>query len=636
VVQKEKMKMKSSSLLLAFASCILLTASDGHAQQAAPGGQIGSSMSADQRQQRDNAMRQILNKYLDRFNTQLNTDLKNVSTRDMTNAALYTLQNGGSPKTAEILIRKLFSLQNMDSNSPDFGYIPWTVDNPSVRDANSIEFDMQPMGAILIGYGSKLSNGFKKDIEPHLHAMLAAEANHHVPVSYTNIYLMNTMNTLALAQYLHDDAAYARGREQWENWRAYTAKNCIHEFDSPTYYGVDLGDLVLGFRTISDPQIHDQIKAALDYFWEDISANYVPSILRMVGPHARDYNFLRGYGGVNFFLFAEGVISDQAGLTDVFLEKAAVTENDRPGGYHPSPEILSMMETPERLIQKRWDEDTARYRYTWITQDFAIGSSDGVYSPQDKLFAADYISSKPLVTTSLVVDTFDQPYGHAQLLDRSGHSKPTHAPLNLSSVQEKGTALLLLDLDPARDTKDKPVATNLILPSTAEDMLLDGKPISLTSSTDLPAHIGSVVAVRQGHACLAAKIWFVDALQDRSPEVHVKADEFGLKSGAFRLVVYHGAVAEHADKADHLHVAALVRMEKCSTVEDLKNLSGRVQSAVVKAEPGSKDWTATATLDDLHLRVTEDMARRLPSQRTINGEEMATPVFDFNGKAISF
>jgi len=606
------------------------------AQSAKLGDAIGSRMTAAQRSRRDVVMEAILDKQIDRLGSQIAKDPGHVTTRDLPNGALYHMERGGSPADAEALLRRLFAIQTMDPASKDFGYIPWKINDPSVRDANSIEFDMQAMGAIFIGYGDKLSQSFKNDARPHLQAALVALSNHHVPVSYTNIYLMNTFNTLTLGQYLNDQPALDRGRQQWAAWQDYTAHNGIHEFDSPTYYGVDLADLTLAYRYITDPALHAQIVAVLDYYFKDIASNFYLPAERLAGPHSRDYNFLNGWGSVNWDLFAEGAMDDQQTLTDIFLEKVDIIDNDRPGGYHPSPEILHRMDMPFRTIQQRWDENTGHYRYVYFTPDFVLGSSDGAYEPQDKLFAADYGSSHPVITTSVVVDSFDQPYGLAEQLDRSGHNKPVHLPANLSSVQEKNTALLVYDLDPARDSAGKSFATDLLLPSTADDILLDGTPVTISSKLDLSAHIGSVIAVRQGNACLAATIWHADALQQTQPTLSLKADDIGLKNGAFRLAVYHGAVAEDKTPADHLYVAMLVRMEKCSDIAGLRALAQRVHAATVTATPGKDTWTASATIDGLQLGLTEDTKKRLPVSRTINGVEMPVPVFAVNGEAVSF
>ncbi len=593
-------------------------------------------MTSEQRQERDAVIAGMLDKQMIHLGDELKRNPNNVTTRDLANGAFFYLERGGSPAIAEALLRKLFATQSMNPDAKDYGYIPWKIYDPGMRDANSIDFAMQAMGAIFLGYGDRLSDGFKNEAKPHLQAALVALERHRVQVSYTNIYLMNTFAALTLGQCLNDQPAIEYGRQRWANWREYTAQNGIHEFDSPTYYGVDLADLTLAYRYVADAGIHNQIAAVLDYYFKDIANNFHLPSERLAGPHSRDYDFLRGLGGVEVTLFCEGVLDDPQELTEVSLEKAAVIDNDRPDGYHPSPAILRQMEAFNRVVQQRWDENTGRYRYAYFTPEYAMGSTDGAYDAQDKVFTADYGATRGVITTSVVVDTFDEPYGLVKQLDHGGHSKPVHLPANLSSVQDKNTALLVYDLDPERDNSGRPFATDLLLPSTANDILLDGNPVVISNKMDLPAHIGSVIAVRQDDACLAASIWHIDTLQQTPPSLHLKADKTGLGHGAFRLVIYHGEFASGKGAAEHLHVAILVRMDKCSDAKDLRSLAESLQNATVAAVPGLETWTATVKSNMFNLSLTEDTNTRLPSSRTVNGQEMPTPVFAVNDTTVTF
>lgn len=597
---------------------------------------VGSAMPQSERNRRNAAIESILDREYSRLIQQIRTEDPNIATRDLTNGALYHLERGGKPADAEKMLRKLFSVQNMDSSSKDFGYIPWDINNSAVHDSNSIDFDMQAMGAIFIGFGNRFSSRFIRESRPHLQAALTALANHRVPVGYTNIYLMNTFNLLALGQYLDNDASLERGRRQWTSWQDYTASNGIHEFDSPTYYAVDLGDLTLAFRYIKDPAIHAQIASVLDYYFTDIANNFFLPGHRLAGPHSRDYNFLYGSGGIDFTLFVEGLLNDSKNMTDIFLEKADVIDNDRPGGYHPSPQILRQSTLFNRIVQSRWDEDTGRYRYVYLTPAFALGTTDGAYGAQDKLFTADYASSQPVITTSVVIDTSGEPYGLAKQADGTGHAKPTHLPTNLSSVQEKNTALLVYDLNPSRHDAGLPLTTNLLLPSTASEVLLDDTPVQLSADFDAVGHIGSVIAVRQENSCFAATIWHVDTLQGLPPSLHLKADARGLEHGVFRFVIDHGRVANALGPVDHLHVGVLVRMEQCADGRGLKQLAEIVRTATFTVTSDKSTWSAIAQLKDLQLALTEDLRKRLPITRTINGEEMPVPVFTASGKSITF
>ena len=123
----------------------------------------------------------------------------------------------------------MFSHQDMDAASPAYGTIPWQVGHPEMRDANSIEFCIQPMGPVFKGYGTRLSPGFKGTITPHLQAAFAAMRRHNVPVTYTNIFLMKPVN---------------------------------------------LNSLLMGYRYAARPGGREKFKRILYFFWSDVAGNF--------------------------------------------------------------------------------------------------------------------------------------------------------------------------------------------------------------------------------------------------------------------------------------------------------------------------------------------------------------------------
>ena len=583
-------------------------------------------------------MEKVMSGEMDKLDKQLLRDPKNATTRDLTNASLLILRTNGSPASAELLLRRVFSLQNMDRTSRDFGTIPWKIDDPSVKDANAIEFAMQALGAVYLGYGDHLSTGFKKDSQEHLRAALVALANHRVSVSYTNIFLMNTMNTIELAEYLGDDDALQRGYRQWQQWWSYTQQNGIHEFDSPTYYAVDLGDLDLGFLYVKDGAIHQQIQSALDMFWRDILSNYLLATGHLSGAHSRDYYPLTGRGGLECYLYMEGLFTPgKRRFADLFLEKVDLLESERPGGYRVSQDILDIAKTPERIVEQRWDADHSFIRYTFLTQDFAIGFATGKYGEQDKMFAADLTGhdpQNPPTSITLVPDVLDSPYGLVKTRDRSGHMKPTHLPLNLSGVQDKGLALLVADLDPATAVDSPTYATNLILPSNATRIMIDKDAVKVSPSLNLPLSDRSILGLREEQSCFVARIVSVDKLNGVAPSIALKADSLGLSNGALRLTIYHAQASFSNSDQRHLHVAMLVKAQSCKDDNDLSLAMAEIRNATVEVSKDPDAWQGVVHAGSSKLELQEDPTTRRPAVSKVNDRPVVSAVFNLNSRAM--
>jgi hypothetical protein len=543
--------------------------------------------------------------------------------RDLPNAALGIVALGGDPREAERLVRLAFTQQDMNADSPAFGTVLWKIGHTEIKDANAIEFACQAIGPLFIRYGGKLSPAFKKDMEPHMRAAIAAIRRHKVPVTYTNIFLMKAVNLILLNEALRDMDGAADGYGQIDEWIAYTRQNGVREFQSPTYYSVDLNDLTNGYLFAARPDAREKFRKALDYFWADIAANYFAPRGTLSGPHSRDYDFLTGHGGLEFQLFQEGLRTRPA-LQGADLEKVHFVVNEIAGGYRP-PEKL-MKPAAERVIQSRWEPGPDRYHY--ITPDFAIGSSTSNYGPQDKLIAVELASDETWPAISVVPDLTDQPYGKLKKTDRSGHNKPVHLPLYPLAVQEKGSMLALLDLNPSREEGVTSLATNVILPANAE-LSLDGQRIASGKEFEKAVKLNSVIGVRHGNAAVAIRMFRVDGAGGQDPKLFLKADKPGLKYGAARLAAYHYAGDATKLANDHVRVGIVMVAE---TGGDVQALVERVRKADIKDELTANEWKASARIGALTLEAARDPKARATLYRRVNGAEPQIQVLNVNGE----
>lgn len=591
------------------------------------------------RSERVDVMVQKLKSNVDKLNERLAKDPDDLNPRELTNAALLVLQTKGPVSTAALQLRRMFKRQNMDPASRDYGTLPWKFNDPTAKDANSIEFAMQPMGPILLGYGDRFSDGFKKDIRANIEAAIVALNHHRVKVEYTNIFLMNTVNKILLGQYVGDPAAVKRGHQQMQEWMNYTAQNGIAEFASPTYYGVSMANLTFGYIYTADPQVKRQFKEALDLFWRDISANYLAKAERISGAHSRDYSLLMGSGAIDQFLYLEGMQGKDLVLLLPGTDTVNPLENERPSGYRPSAEIRALSMLPERFVEHRWESNAATARYTYLTQDFAIGTASGTLGAQDKLFVADLTGPRPLPSIILLPDMFDSPYGVLKARDRGGHMKVNHLPEHMSAVQDNGLALMVLDLDPKDALSDDKVkgnsfSTNLVLPAQADEIIVDGKPVKVSKSLNQAAQANSVVGVRAGTSCFAARFYQVDALDGKAPTFVLKADQAGLDNGAVRLVAYHSQKGLTTTTADHLRVGVIAMAASCSDSAGLTDAMKKLRDANIQTAESDGVFKVSAKVANTSVELTEDTKTRLPIQKKVNGTDYVSPLFMVNGESM--
>ena len=551
------------------------------------------------------------------------------SVRELTACALGLLELDAEPTRAEKLARHAFSLQNMDTNSPGFGTVPWQEGHPEIKDANAIEFTMQPVGVLLLRHGGKLSEQFKKDAAPHVRAGIAAIRRHNVKVSYSNIYLKKMANLLMLGQAVGDADAVAEGKANFETWLAFTRTNGVAEYDSPTYSPIQADCLALAHNLTTDAPLKSRLKAAVDFYWADMAANYFAGRETMTGPASRDYNFLFSDDNVNWAYYLASLRPTPPGNT--FLSDAVrAWTSARMRGYRPAPEILALASVPERVVRSRFGAAPGQDRYVWITPNFTIGSASAYYGAQDKRLCVELASMKNLPVLSFVVDEYDAPFGLVRSLDRSGHNKPHHLPHLLATVQEKGFVLALFELSPATKRDEfTNLTSNLILPVKADLLALDGKPVDTAKPFNLPANANSVVTVREGKTALAARLFTADGCAGQAPSWSLQFDEN--KQGAGRLVVHHyrGDTRKLAERS--IRCGLLLLAERCEADADLASLQKRAAQIEILDKTLDGIWQVRARSGAVELEAGLDLNKKKIAARRVNGQDWQPAVLTVNG-----
>jgi hypothetical protein len=557
-----------------------------------------------------------------------------ITTRDLTNGALAAVLLHNDGKRAAELLKLAFDTQDMDPQSKNFGMLPWETSNLQISDMNAIEFGTQSMGPILLRYKDKLPAGFQDAMLPHLRAAFVALDKHQVKVSYTNIFLMKTINMILIAEALRDKDTEAKGRKQFDEWVDYTRHAGIHEFDSPTYYSVDLNSLYMGYLYSTDPQLRARFKSALDYFWTDMCANFFSGRDKVAGPYSRDYDFLTGHGGLQIQTWLDG-LSSTPSPQNIDLEKVYMLLNELDHGYHPGPEITALIHKADRVVESKYDLEPNRDRYHFLTRDFSAGSASGEYNAQDKYLNIELASSKDLADITVVPDKQDNPYGKVKSKDRSGHSKPTHIAPHATSVQDRGLVLTLLDLDASREGELASLTTDLVLPANADSISLDGHAIDAKSPFKKDATAKSVIAIREGNAIVVLRIFEADAASADHATFVLQADKDGLKYDALRYTAYHyqGPAQKLANK--HVRAGILAYAATCTSDKQCAEIVDRVKSAHIESHGDGHIWSVKAKVGNTELAAARDLDRRAILSRQVNGKPFAVQYpLSINGKPV--
>lgn len=549
---------------------------------------------------------------------------RDLASRSLFEYAFLLLETGRHPERLERLLDLAQRMQDRDRDSQGFGNFRWKWADGTVLDANAVEFCMQHASLIQIRHRDRLAapvaNGFDGLLDHAVQACL----RHHVPSSYTNIALMNAANLVLLGEARRHAAALAEGRARLDAFCVYTALHGIHEYGSPTYYGVDLDDLLLLHRFTRSDEIRAQVEALLGLFWRDLAANWFAPGERLGGVHSRDYDYLRGLGGLDGHLAAAGWLAPErpAGGLPV---AAALTE------WRP-PQALraANLEQHPRWVVQAWGSGVADTRCHWVTPDVTLSTAGAAYGgSMDLPLTVDFAQPRESVRAYVIADCRRDPYGRKRIPAGGGHEKALHANPFWAATQDRGEALGLVLYRP-QDLRDEPptVESHLVFPADADEVFAGPRSLTLEARTGVVAlPPDGVLAVRRGKGAFAVRVPWSRTLDGEAAPLALVFD--GTRVGACRLTVVHHALLGGGPGPQPSGAAFWVRV-----AEGLDSTAFHVWAAAFAAmAPG----TALDEPDRLRLEVPgtgSPLALEVASPWQVCGErrpEYGRPVLSVNG-----
>jgi regulation of enolase protein 1 (concanavalin A-like superfamily) len=573
--------------------------------------------------------------------SQLVRDLPGLQIRDLSLAAYiclalnYHLSNYATPAAeAETYLNDMFTKQDTTAGSPTYGHFYWTWGDTTVTDENSTEFCLRYLAVIWKRYSSQLGSSYLTSITPATENALTAARTYSPPVAYSNIYTMRAQNLLLLGEALGDTTSQTAGTTFLEDWFSDLSTEYVHEYESPTYTIVTMGNLLTIANNTANVVEADKCRAILDLIGADTSANYFTGQEKMSGSHSRDYDFTTGHGDIDQFYFIEGLCPNPPAyeVEGDLVDYLNTVEN----GYRTPADILAYgnsTQWPTRIIKSIWGPTTAtgQDRYNYMTPDFAIGSSGASYDldlPLDKSIAADLTSTEELGQVSLVYDPYDLPYGTVSSISGTGETVVAHLK-SAAIVQDHGTILSLANLSPEWNALGPytNISAALLFPIGVSNIYLNGTQI--TPSGTYTAGLNSVIGVRQGNALVAARFFLIDGMKGYTPTYAVKFDDPTGMTGRLVAYLYKGA-STNFDSTYKPRIGTIMAAQTCVGDTAAASFLSAVQSATITPVTIGTQWSASVTLNGTTLAAQQDVSNNATLYRTVNGASYVPAHFTVN------
>ena len=426
-------------------------------------------------------------------------------------------------------------LQDRNKTSSSYGNFRWYSDDKQVTDRNAVDFCMQAAAPLWILHRDSLPPAARERLKALITFGIDGLMGHKINPNYTNIALMNAGNLILLGEAMDRPDAVKEGGERLDRFLTTMWENGIHEYDSPTYYGVDLDNLQLIATLAKNAKARQQASALLEYFWTDVALNWFPASQKLAGARSRDYDYLRGVGALDNHLLASGWLP-ASGKEKVNNILSAFTK------WYPPAKLWQLAMSPKpRLIESIWGPAQNQARACWICPDIALSAAGMGYGGRmDFPMCVDLPGSRNRPRIYVLPDGRHDPYGKAKILEAAnGHMKSLHLSPFWAAAQRRSDALgmfLYRDGDLPKDTTS--IETHVVLPKDVDGIwiggqkaALDGKPFEHALASGQP------LILRQGTAAVGIKVvWAVDT-KGREAAAHLVDD--GNPHGALRLTIDH-------------------------------------------------------------------------------------------------
>lgn len=465
-----------------------------------------------------------------------NPDRYKPLSRELFTYALALCEAGEHPERLDGLFSLAARMQDRDPKSRGYGNLLWAWGQTRVLDYNAVEFCMQAGALIWLRHQGALSEPVRAKLHDLLRYAVQGCLRHKVKENYTNIALMNAANLILLGEALDDKAAADEGYARLERDLLEIWNNGIHEYDSPTYYGTDLDDLVLLEAFCQRETGRRQARALLELFWTDIALNWLPSAQKLAGARSRDYDYLRGLGKLDIHMWFNGWLDGemQGGIEAVYPAL---------GRWSPPARLreLNAQRFP-RLVRQVWGESPCAIRTHYLMRDVSLSAAGEYYGGwMDLPLCVDFAGPRESVRGYFIPDGRHDPYGKVKIADKSGaHAKTFHLGPFFAGAQCKRDALgLALYRDGDVTSITRTLESHFVLPFAADELWVGERRVTLAAGqpTTITLGVGEAVALRKGSAAVVVRAPWTRGCDGREARVAFVWD--GNPYGAVRLTVDH-------------------------------------------------------------------------------------------------
>ncbi len=192
---------------------------------------------------------------------------------------------------AEKVLDAVLSCQERRQDDPHLGNFTWMLEDDHVEDLNAVEFNLEQMIPMMRHHADRLSASLRARVLDAIRLGLDEIRRLDVSLAYTNICLLDILNSSLGGELLGDRAIAERGYRKLAAWMAFTdSQGTVFEWNSPTYGAVDLRALKQLADLTQDEATRIRARTAAARLGLSTVLHIHATTGRWAGPHSRAYH----------------------------------------------------------------------------------------------------------------------------------------------------------------------------------------------------------------------------------------------------------------------------------------------------------------------------------------------------------
>jgi hypothetical protein len=264
---------------------------------------------------------------------------------------------------AEQILAAVLRCQEQDPNDPHVGNFYWMAEDTVVEDLNAVEFVLEALIPMMRRHADRLPAPLAERVLNAIRAGLAEIRRLDVHIAYTNITLLDILNTCLGGELLGDREIAERGYGKFQAWMRFTnASGHPFEFNSPTYMSVNLRALKRLTDHIQDEATRTRARAMATKLALSVALHIHRGTGRWTAPHGRAYH--------------PSVVCETP--PEVELLRRWIDDGTIPGWI---ADILDATEVPMQVVETV-NQERNIVLTTYLAEEYALGTTSGVYNPQ--------------------------------------------------------------------------------------------------------------------------------------------------------------------------------------------------------------------------------------------------------------